>query len=130
MSVMHLLVALSTLAAVPAGSPQAPAVPAPTQVSPAQRTPPPAAQPPAPGQARSPYDGIFAPADKPRLRVELGPGPSGGYGLKPPSNEPAIICGTVILRPDPLMDPKMPLPKLDPGVTYTIRALPPPICRG
>jgi hypothetical protein len=129
MSVMRLLVALSTLAAVPGGRPQAPAVPAPTQVSAAQRTPPPAAQPPSPG-ARSPYDGIFAPADKPRLRVELGPGRSGGYGLRPPSNGPAIICGTVILRPDPLMDPMMPLPKLDPGVTYTIRALSPPICRG
>ncbi|MEO8078261.1 MAG: hypothetical protein ABI818_18185 [Acidobacteriota bacterium] len=41
-----------------------------------------------------------------------------------------MICGTVVLRADPLIDAKMPLAKPEPGVTYTIRVVPPPLSRG
>jgi hypothetical protein len=55
--------------------------------------------------------------------------------LKPATNNAApapkrkIVCGMTVIEVGPALDPKMALePRKDPGLTYTIRAIDPPVC--
>jgi hypothetical protein len=46
-----------------------------------------------------------------------------------PAPKKKIVCGMTVIEVGPALDPKMALePKKDPGVTYTIRAIDPPVC--
>jgi hypothetical protein len=53
----------------------------------------------------------------------------------PPSAEqkstagPTVVCGMTLIPADPKVDPKMKVPVPDRGVAYTMRVVPPTVCK-
>jgi len=128
MLVIQFVAAATVLAALggvasPAGTPSAamPQSSGQTLSSPAT-----AAEPSAQAwQDRKAFDGVFGTPRKAGPRIE--------FTLSSPwgkADGPKVICGTVVLRPDPTMDPKMRVAKPLPDIEYKMRLVPPVLCRG
>ena len=47
----------------------------------------------------------------------------------PASQPPRVVCGMPVIPMDPNIDPKMIIPRPPDDTRYTIRAIPPPICK-
>lgn len=45
------------------------------------------------------------------------------------STAPRVVCGMTVIPMDPSIDPKMIIPRPPGDTRYTIRAIPPPICK-
>ena len=82
---------------------------------------------PAAAQAFKPYTGPSGqkPAPKP---------PTVDWSWRPPADQPAaaspsVVCGMTMVPADPKVDPRMRVSVPDRGVTFTMRAVRPTICR-
>jgi hypothetical protein len=56
------------------------------------------------------------------------------WGARPatkqkPATVPTIVCGMTLVPADPKVDPKMRVEAPERGVTFTMRAVPPTICK-
>lgn len=56
------------------------------------------------------------------------------WGARPSTDQPVppkstVVCGMTLVPADPKVDPKMRKAAPDAGVTFTLRAVPPAICR-
>jgi hypothetical protein len=65
------------------------------------------------------------PAFKPYI-VDWGARPSADQKSTP---KPTVVCGTTLVPADPKVDPKIRKAVPDAGVTFTLRAVPPAICK-
>jgi hypothetical protein len=45
------------------------------------------------------------------------------------AREPRVVCGMKVIPADPSIDPKMIIPRPPDGTRYTMRVIPPPICK-
>jgi hypothetical protein len=71
------------------------------------------------------------PPRSPFAKLFVHPAPDGRAQRRAASDRPArpqVVCGTRVIPIDPLVDPKIYAPRVD-DTRYTIRAVPPPICR-
>jgi hypothetical protein len=77
------------------------------------------------------FAGLFAP-QAPAGPVHPGPGrPPAPEATPVPDQAPGVrvVCGMMIVTPDPRVDPRMPRLTPSADVAYTIRATSPPVCR-
>jgi hypothetical protein len=65
------------------------------------------------------------PAFKPYI-VDWGVRPSAEQKSTP---KPAVVCGMTLVPADPKVDPKMRVGPPDRGVAFTMRAIPPTVCK-
>ena len=49
--------------------------------------------------------------------------------LQQRAQQPQVVCGMTIIPIDPSVDPKIVVPRPPSDTTYTMRLIPPPICR-
>lgn len=78
------------------------------------------AQPPKWKRQPTPYSGLFQTPDlKEAARRQKAP-------ATPP---PRVVCGMLVMPMDPNIDPKIFIERKPDGTRYTIRSIPPPICK-
>ena len=74
-------------------------------------------------QSKDPYKQLF------EAREALGRALADASKDATPAPRKKIVCGMTVIEVGPELDPKMAVePKKDPRVTYTIRAIDPPVC--
>jgi hypothetical protein len=74
----------------------------------------------------NPYSKLFEVTD---LKKSVSQALSAQQARQPKSTQPKVVCGMIVIPADLSIDPKIraELPKTD--TQYTIRAVPPPVCK-
>jgi len=75
-----------------------------------------------PRAEKNPYRRLFEPS---AIRVTPFPESAGPAA----DSKPRVVCGMTLIPADPKIDPKIRITPKDSDTRYTIRVVPPPICK-
>ena len=80
-----------------------------------------------PAPELKPFGNLFGPKPSPKP-------PSIDWNWRPsadqhPAAKASVVCGMTVIQADPKVDPKMRIHVPDRGVVFTMRAVPPTICK-